>query len=293
MLVRRVGDDDRDDLLVKVELLARQRLEDTLPRDARATRGVSEIGVGAPVHVLRLMDEVRENALEVDRGHALADPVRVELDGRMSPHLEIVRRHEVLDNAGPERLIDPLEEVLRLRNLFARNARVMNLDEPVEALLQGARRKLPDVVLQGIANKPVVHPDRRRARVVLPLVDGQHMVEQRVEVVKVREQDVDADVPGEPVLVDDRAGEPAGNRVAVEHLPVGVLKLEETVRGTEPGDAGADDDNPLLGLGHKIRRQRFGAPAFLNGIDLVARSCARRRVRAEQKHQQKHARHGN
>src|SRR5262249_4034112 len=98
--------------------------------------------IRTPRQIVPVQDYVAQYALAVDYAHPLGDPLLAHHLGRMSPHLEVVRKHEVLSNALAEGGVDPLSEVAGITWLPLR------FDQAQEALENAFSRQIPDVVLE-------------------------------------------------------------------------------------------------------------------------------------------------
>mmetsp|Transcript_18381 Transcript_18381/g.58707 ORF Transcript_18381/g.58707 Transcript_18381/m.58707 type:complete len:275 (-) Transcript_18381:1192-2016(-) len=209
---------------------------------ARPVHRVAELRVRTPRGRILALDDVGEDVLEPDRRDALPHPDGVHLLRRVRPHLGVVRRHEGLCERLAKAGVQPLLEVARLGR---RRARLL-LSEVLDDAHHLVARKPPEVGLHRVADPRVSHPRRRVALVVEPLFGREHLVEQRVEKLKVGEEAVDADVPREAVLVADGAGEPRRLLGRLDQFPVGVAELGQPVGGAQSGRAGADDCDPRV-----------------------------------------------
>lgn len=81
-------------------------------------------------------EDVVGDAREVHGGDALAHPLRVHLAGVVPPHLAVVGHEEEVQDALPEALLEPLEEVLGLGDDARGALLLLQRDEPLHALLQ-------------------------------------------------------------------------------------------------------------------------------------------------------------
>ena len=104
--------DRRDSRVSRRKVLVDVRAHALEQAAGAAVARILECGVRSPAGVVAIEDDVAEHALDVDDGDALADPLLVHHARRVRPHLEVVRRHEVLGDAGAEHAVDQLLEVL-------------------------------------------------------------------------------------------------------------------------------------------------------------------------------------
>jgi hypothetical protein len=197
---------------------------------ARVLEGV----VRPPAGVVAVEDHVAQHARERRQRHALADPLLVHHARLVRPHLEVVGHHEVLGEPGAELLHDELLEVLDLRQV---ERLTLRLDEAEHALEHDFLRQVLDVVLQRVRQEAPAHPDPRLAHQLLVLVAHQ-LVEQAVEVLVVREQDVPADVVREAVRARLARCQAPDLVACFDDPVVAVAQLRQAVGGGEPGRAG-------------------------------------------------------
>jgi len=97
------------------------------------------------------------------------------------------------------------------------------------------------IQLKGIRHEPRAQPHPRLALVMEPAVGAEQIVHQLVEIVVVAELHVAAEIPREARLVEDRAGEAAGAGRRFAQQPVGFAARDEAPCRSEPGRAGADN----------------------------------------------------
>ena len=194
-----------------------------------------------------------EDALEIHGGHPLPHPADIELRRVVGPHLAVVRKHERVAEAGAESRQQPVAK--RRRRAGARG--LLQVEEAVQARDQLVVRQPPDVVLKRIRNPAIAHPHPRFAHVLDPRV-AKRRVHHRVEVRVVREQHVAAEVPGEPIRVDNGGGQAAGMTGGFVQRPVRVPELVQPPGRAKPGRPRADDDNARVS-GHPPSPDGFGA----------------------------------
>src|SRR5215213_3488713 len=108
----------------------------------------------------------------------------------MRPDLEVVGHHEMLRDALPENAVDEILEVGEAGHV---EWLLLRFDHSKEALQNDLTRQILDVVLKRVGEKPVEHPDPRFALKSLVLIPEQ-LVEEPVEVLVMREQNVPADI---------------------------------------------------------------------------------------------------
>lgn len=124
---------------------------------------------------------------------------------------------------------------------------------------------------------------------VLPLVDGQDMIEQRVEIVKMREQHMHALVPSKAVFVCHGPCKTTRHNVALVHVPLCMIELEQAVRCAEAGHTRAENDDALVGRRLNRITQILGGLARARGARracLAARLGWGCRVRSQEQHEQ-------
>ena len=127
---------------LELDVLLTQHRAHATPYGARATIfGKLKRRVGAPVgvHLLfglrlvlarRVLDGVLDGLLHVGHGHALTYPVVVHLLGMKAPHLEVVRIHKVIREAGAE---ERVEHVLKVGEWLA--LALVNAEQTVRCTL--------------------------------------------------------------------------------------------------------------------------------------------------------------
>ena len=113
----------------------------------------------------------------------------------MSPHLKVVRHHEVLGDAFPEHAENELFEVAEALEI---ELLLLRLDQAHQAFEHRFLGQILDVVLEGVGKKAIAHPHPRLAQQLLVFV-ANDFVEQSIEVFVVREQNMPANIVGEAV----------------------------------------------------------------------------------------------
>ena len=201
-----------------------------------------ELVVRPPAEIIRPEHDVLERTLDVDHGDPLADPRFVHHLRRMSPDLEVVRAHEVLGDSLAEDRVDELAEVFGRAGRRNGSLAALCPDQPGHALVRRLLGQIADVVLERVRHPRVEHPHPRLAVVERELV-AHEPLEALVVVGVVAEHHVPADVPSEPLRIDERVGQPPDVPVAIEHLEVRVSQLFEPVRAPKPRWTGTDDDD--------------------------------------------------
>jgi hypothetical protein len=119
---------------------------------------------------------------------------------------------------------------------------LLNMDQTLDASGEIFRRKMTEIVLEGVGDEFSPEPDVGLAHVPEPRV-GESAVHEVVEVIVVRELDVTSEVPGEAFVVYEGGGEAARVRVGLQNLEIGVPEFVQAVGGTEAGTAGTENEN--------------------------------------------------
>src|SRR5207248_11735371 len=105
-----------------------------------------------------------------------------------------------------------------------------------QALVPHGVREVPEIVLERVGNPALAEADER-GTVVAEYFLAHHLLQQRVELAKMAEYHVAAQVPGETGGVDDRGGQAAGARLSLKYQPIMVtqpLQLAGTGHTTLP-----------------------------------------------------------
>ena len=230
---------DSHNLLAIVQFVAREGLGDQTPYGTRSpVLWEPEGGIGAPPHVIRIGQDVAQYLLHAHNGHPLSHPVGAHLVRREGPHLVVVRPHKHLRKTLTKYGIDPLSE---RRPPALRFLRLLGPDEALEAAELGFAREAAYVVLERIRYHRPVTPHPRLAHVAVPF--GHGPVQDVVEVLVVREDDVAPDVPGEALLVHEGSRQTPGGVTHLVEVPVGVTELMKTGGRAQPCRPGSKDDN--------------------------------------------------
>src|SRR5258708_3618805 len=137
----------------------------------------------------------------------------------MRPDFEVVGAHEVAPDAAAKDGIHPLTEVARLTWI-----QLLHVHQPVQALKQGVSREMADIVLEGIGDPSIHHPNPALAQNVGEVV-AEELIYQRVEIRIVREHDVSANVVRESSAVLEARGETANVGMSLVNRPIRVAHL--------------------------------------------------------------------
>ena len=232
---------DRCHLLSEVDRL-RQSLGDAIVKHSGAEQGKLELVVWPPRNIIAVLEEVFEDATNIDIGHPVTLPGGRHHLERMGPDLEIVRHHKILGDAGTENRIDPILKVV------AGQATLLSLDDTQNALMEYLRGQAVDIVLERIWHEAIEHPYPGFPQMLI-VVAAQHLLDEIIEVAVMAEHDMSAMVPDEAVLVGVARRQTANMVVALEHLPVFVTKLGQPICRTKPRGSRADNDDLLAQAG--------------------------------------------
>ena len=102
---------DRCHLLPEVNRL-RQSLGHAIVKHSGAEQRKLELVVWPPRNIIAVLEEVLEDATDIDIGHPITLPGGRHHFKRMGPDLEIVRHHKILGDAGTENRIDPILKIV-------------------------------------------------------------------------------------------------------------------------------------------------------------------------------------
>jgi len=161
---------------------------------------------------------------------------------RVRPDFEIVREQEGVGDTLTEGLQYPVMKVS-----WRLVAIPLDLDQTLDASGEIVRRKMTEVVLEGVGDEFSAEPDVGLAHMVEPRV-WESAVHEVIEVTVVRELYVAPEVPSKTLFVFEGGGEAARVRVDLQDLEIGVPKLVQAVGRTEAGTAGTE--NKKAGGGH-------------------------------------------
>src|SRR5258708_22021472 len=132
----------------------------------------------------------------------------------MRPDFEVVGAHKVASDAAAKDGIHPLTEVARLARI-----QLLHVHQPIQALKQGVGREVADIVLEGIGDPAIHHPNPALAQNVGEVV-SEELIYQRVEIRIMREHDVSANVVRESSAVLEARGETADIGMPLVYRPI-------------------------------------------------------------------------
>ena len=160
-----------------------------------------EFAVRTPTHVVAFVQNVFEDALEIHYRDAVSNPRLRHLLQRRGPDLQVVREHESVRDALAQGSENPIAKIRSLASAAVGRG-FCSADEATDLNLFG---QIAQIALKRIRNPRFALDDPALTN---PLVDllSERLVDQIIEILIVRKNDVAALVPDETLLVYVRSG---------------------------------------------------------------------------------------